>query len=403
MDIQTYLEQGKQALAQGQGREAAIAYAHGAQIDAENPMIHLGLAEANLALGRYDIVQMACRRVQELQPTGGLEGMTAQAILDLQAHNYDRALQYADAVIKEDPSIAYIHALRAHLLQAKGQTYDANLARARAARLSYGGRFDKCFPSLGPKYEIGYRPPVSTQPEAPAQPASNEDPRPSQDEPVQTWSRPNQMQRQLVRTRFFLSRYPGLFTYLLIIINVIVFLIEALNAHNFINIDVNTAMAMGAQNTPYIQMTGEYWRIFTSMFIHFGLLHIALNMLSLYFIGRVVEMVYGPWRYLTIYFLAGIAGGIVTYFFQDPNSVSAGASGAIFGVFGALGVFYFVNRHALGAYGRSAIANWLFWMALNFIWNFSAVGISITDHIGGLLSGMLLAYILLPRLGRRRI
>ena len=64
-DIQTYLERGKQALAQGQGREAAIAYAHAAQIEPDNPMVHLGLAEANLALGSYGVVYMACRKVQE--------------------------------------------------------------------------------------------------------------------------------------------------------------------------------------------------------------------------------------------------------------------------------------------------------------------------------------------------
>ncbi|HLQ29865.1 MAG TPA: protease, partial [Ktedonobacteraceae bacterium] len=72
-DIQTYFEQGKQALAYGQGREAAIAYAHAAQLEPNNPMAHLGLAEANLALGSYGVVYMACRKVQELQPEGGFE------------------------------------------------------------------------------------------------------------------------------------------------------------------------------------------------------------------------------------------------------------------------------------------------------------------------------------------
>ncbi len=125
-DIQTYLEQGRQALSKGQGREAAIAYAHGAQMEPENPMVHLGLAEANLALGNYGVVQMACRRVQELQPAGGLESMIAQTLLDLLDRRYERALQGVDAVVREDPSIAYAHALRAHLLRVLGQDYDAN-------------------------------------------------------------------------------------------------------------------------------------------------------------------------------------------------------------------------------------------------------------------------------------
>src|SRR5258708_36786682 len=100
-DVQTYLERGKQALAQGQGREAAIAYAHGAQMEPDNPMVHLGLAEANLALGSYGVVQMACRRVQELQPAGGLEAQSAQALLDLLDRRNNRALQNVSAVISQ--------------------------------------------------------------------------------------------------------------------------------------------------------------------------------------------------------------------------------------------------------------------------------------------------------------
>ncbi len=154
-DVQTYLERGKQALAQGQGREAAIAYAHAAQIEPDNPLVHLGLAEANLALGSYGVVYMACRKVQELQPQGGVESTMAQALLDLLDRRYDRALQNADTVISEDPSNAYAHALRAYLLRINGQDYDAGLARARAARLSYGGRFENVFPPVDPLYRAG--------------------------------------------------------------------------------------------------------------------------------------------------------------------------------------------------------------------------------------------------------
>jgi rhomboid protease GluP len=223
-------------------------------------------------------------------------------------------------------------------------------------------------------------------------------PRPSQD---QTWSRPNSMQRRAIRTRFFLSQIPGILTFVIIAINVVVYLVEALLSRN-LNISSDVLLAMGAQWTPLIQQTGEYWRIFTAMFLHGNLIHIGLNMLSLYFIGRVVEMVFGPWRYLVIYFASGIVGGIITYFLA-PNIPVVGASGAIFGVFGALGAFYIVNRHALGAYGRGAIMNWVFWLALNLVWNISSPGLSITDHIGGLVAGLILGIVLIPRLGRRRI
>jgi membrane associated rhomboid family serine protease len=146
---------------------------------------------------------------------------------------------------------------------------------------------------------------------------------------------------------------------------------------------------------------GQVWRIFTAMFLHFNLLHIGLNMLTLFLIGGVVEMFYGKWRYLVIYLGSGIAGGIVTYFVLPPDVLAAGASGAIFGVFGALGMFYILNRQALGRFGAGAITNWLFWLGLNLVFGFSVPGIGIWDHIGGLVAGMIFAGLLMPRLRRR--
>jgi membrane associated rhomboid family serine protease len=128
-------------------------------------------------------------------------------------------------------------------------------------------------------------------------------------------------------------------------------------------------------------------------------------MLALFFIGRIVEALYGPVRYLTIYFLSGIAGGLL-YLLTSPAGLPlVGASGAIFGVFGALGVFYLINRRALGAYGRGAIANWAFWLGLNLIFGFTVGSgfIAIAAHIGGLIAGMILGWVLMPRMGNRRI
>ncbi len=130
-DVQTYMENGKQALAMGQARDAAIAYAHAAQMEPNNPAVHLGLAEANLALGSYGVVHMACRKVQELQPDGGFESLMAQALLDTLDHRYERALQDVDKAIELNPGIGYAHALRAYLLRLNGQDYDAGLARSR--------------------------------------------------------------------------------------------------------------------------------------------------------------------------------------------------------------------------------------------------------------------------------
>ncbi|MBO0790583.1 MAG: rhomboid family intramembrane serine protease [Ktedonobacteraceae bacterium] len=395
-DVQTYLDQGKQALAGGQGREAAIAYAHGAQIEPDNPMVRLGLAEANLALGDYDVVRLACNDVLRLQQEDGTESKLARALLDLLNQDYEQALELVNDVIQVEPGIAYAHALRAHLLRSLGQDYDANLARARAARLSYGGRFENSFPPVVKRepraaYMSPYAQPSAAQQQ---QQMAREDlagNAQSEREPVPAWSRPNGFQRQMVRTRFFLSRYPGMITNILIALNVIIFILS--NLFPEIQID-------GAQANPLV-FHGEYWRVFTGMFLHVDIFHIGLNMLSLYFVGRTVEVLYGPMRYLAIYFLSGIAGGLL-FLFTDPTGVAVGASGAIFGIFGALGVFYIVNRRALGVYGRGAISQWLFWIALNII--IGAVpgsNIALTAHIGGLIAGMLIAFLFIPRLGKR--
>lgn len=404
-DLQTYMESGKQALAQGQGREAAIAYAHAAQIEPNNPMVHLGLAEANLALGSYGVVYMACRKVQELEPEGGFESTLAKALLSLLDRRYDRSLQEVDAAIAIDPGNGYAHALRAYLLRMNRQDYDAGLARARAARLSYGGRFENCFPPVEPLSPPAYAETNPTISPNEINGSSNGMEQPTyanntQREQIPTWSRPNSMQRQMVRTRFMLSQNPRFVTNLLVAVNVAIYIILAFLSKS-LTIDLGVLVNAGAQVNLLVSQ-GQVWRIFTAMFLHFDIFHIGLNMLSLFFIGTAVEVFYGKWRYLAIYMLSGILGGVATYFLMPPETLAAGASGAIFGVFGALGVFYIVNRRALGAFGRNAMFQWLFWLGLNLVWGFSTPGIGILDHLGGLVAGILISFLLIPRMKRRQ-
>ncbi|HET8845438.1 MAG TPA: rhomboid family intramembrane serine protease [Ktedonobacteraceae bacterium] len=398
-DLQTYLEQGKQALAHGQGREAAIAYAHAAQLEPDNPLVHLGLAEANLALGSYGVVHMASRKTQELESSGPNYDL-AQALLDLLDRRYPQALQRTDAAIKEDPGNGYAHALRAYLLRVTGQDYDAGLARSRASRLSYGGTFENCFPQVEPVYANGY----NGRPTAFAPPAQSPSPEQEtatqQREQVPTWSRPNTMQRRAIRTRFWLSQNPRFVTYLLIFLNVAAYLVLAIMSGNLFSIDIGPLVNMGAQAGILIQQ-GDYWRIFTAMFLHVSILHVAMNMLSLFFIGPTVELVYGKWRYLLIYLLAGIVAGLASQFTLPANVPVVGASGAIAGIFGALGAFFIVNRRALGPAGNAMIGQWVFWLVLNIVFNFSASNIAWQGHLGGLIAGLILGIILLPPLRSR--
>lgn len=407
-DVKTYLDQGKQALAQGQGREAAIAYAHAAQLEPENPLVHLGLAEANLALNSYGVVQMACHKTQELAPQGPMYEL-AQALLDLLDRRYEQALRHTDAAIQDDPGNAYAHALRAYLLRVTHQDYDAGLARSRASRLSFGGTFENCFPPVEPVYAGGF----SSQPTGFAPPSTTPASSPEtlqqaqQREQVPTWSRPNNVQRRMIRTRFWLSQHPRFLTYLLIVLNVIAYLIVALISHEFVDFSdgngLQALVIMGAQRNVLVAQ-GQFWRLFTAMFLHFSIAHIAINMLSLFFVGSLVEIFYGKWRYLVIYLVSGIVGGLVFYFLT-PGGLAVGASGAIAGAFGALGAFFIVNRRALGPAGTSLIGQWVFWLVLNAAFDFYNAGsIGWQDHLGGLVAGLVLGIVLLPplrRVGRR--
>ncbi|MET7395423.1 rhomboid family intramembrane serine protease [Dactylosporangium sp. NPDC005572] len=129
---------------------------------------------------------------------------------------------------------------------------------------------------------------------------------------------------------------------------------------------------------------GQYYRLFTSMFLHYGILHLAMNMWALWVLGRPLEAILGRVRFLTLYLLSGLAGSISVYLFSAPNALTAGASGAIFGLFAALIV-------VLRKMGRS-IAGILPVLVLNLVITFSFAGaISWQGHLGGLVGGALVA------------
>jgi membrane associated rhomboid family serine protease len=125
-------------------------------------------------------------------------------------------------------------------------------------------------------------------------------------------------------------------------------------------------------------------------------------MLSLYFVGVVTEQIFGSWRFLLLYFAAGIVGGLAQAFFT-PNDLSIGASGAIFGIFGAFGAFLLLRRQAFGRAANAVIVNWLFWLGIN-VWFTLANSntIAVNDHFGGLATGLLLGMALVATARRRR-
>lgn len=175
-------------------------------------------------------------------------------------------------------------------------------------------------------------------------------------------------------------------TYGLIIINIIVFL----SMYIFFNgsYDVDTLLKFGA-NYSLLVKSGEYYRLITSCFIHIGLIHLFFNMYALYIVGSQIEKFYGKTKYLIIYLYSAIMGSLFSCLFT--TSVSAGASGAIFGLFGSLLYFGYHYRLYLGNLIRTQLIPILL---LNLSLGLLFSGIDIASHIGGLIGGILISSLL---------
>ncbi len=192
-----------------------------------------------------------------------------------------------------------------------------------------------------------------------------------------------------------------LVTEALIVINVIVFIAEtaagaSLGGNGGSRISGGSIFVHGALFGPAIAHQHEYYRILTAGFLHDGLLHIFVNMLSLYFVGRVLEPAIGGLNFGFIYFTSLLAGSFGALLFQ-PDALTVGASGAIFGVFGAL----IVVAHARGIpIWQSGLAPVL---VLNLLFSLSFSGISIGGHLGGLVAGLIAGWLVVEFGERRRM
>jgi len=199
-------------------------------------------------------------------------------------------------------------------------------------------------------------------------------------------------------TTSLVGRRVNAVTMALIGINVVVFLAELAAGGNqngtgnwIYEHGVLIANAGYANGAPAGVAHGEWWRLITAAFLHYGFIHLGMNMLSLYFAGSILEQVIGRWRYILLYLVAGIAGSAGALY-VTPNSPTAGASGAIFGVLG--GLLVLERRGHIGTGGQV-----LGLIVLNLVFTFAIPGISIGGHVGGLIGGLLLmiAYVRFPR------
>lgn len=154
-------------------------------------------------------------------------------------------------------------------------------------------------------------------------------------------------------------------------------------------------LSAGAKDNASI-LDGQYYRLLTSMFLHLGILHIGVNSYSLYMIGPQTERLYGTPRFLALYFISGLAGGVASYMLNASPGV--GASGAIFGLVGGLAAFYYTSRKLLGEISRQQLGSLVTVIMINLFIGLSSGGlIDNYAHMGGLVGGLLVGWLLAPR------
>ncbi|MGC9350578.1 MAG: rhomboid family intramembrane serine protease [Sulfurovum sp.] len=175
-------------------------------------------------------------------------------------------------------------------------------------------------------------------------------------------------------------------TYTLIVLNLLVYLATALFSADLMVMDTRVLVAFGALYGPLIFLYDEWWRLFTAMFLHGGMTHLFMNMFSLYIVGRPAEIYFEKRGYLAIYFFSGLIGAVASLA-MHPQSVGVGASGAIFGLFGALAGFFLVHKERIGAQSRVFMKNFGVIIALNVFLGLSIPSIDMSAHIGGLVTG----------------
>jgi membrane associated rhomboid family serine protease len=180
------------------------------------------------------------------------------------------------------------------------------------------------------------------------------------------------------------------YTYFFFGLNIFIFILMA-----FAGGSTNgpTLMAFGVKANQEIAR-GQWWRFVTPMFLHIGLLHLGFNSYALWIVGQQVEKLYGGARFVIFYVLTGIAGVAASFYFH-PFTESAGASGAIFGLFGVLLVFGIRHRNEIPPFFKRAVGTGVLpVIAINLVIGFSIAAIDNSAHIGGLLAGALLAAII---------
>lgn len=173
-----------------------------------------------------------------------------------------------------------------------------------------------------------------------------------------------------------------------VVLNVLVFVAMVAKGVSVMNPSIDHLLHWGANYAPRTA-AGQWWRLLTNTFVHVGLIHIAMNMIGLWQIGGLVERLLGHRAFLLVYLVSGVCGSLASMWW-NPHVVSAGASGAVFGIFGVLGAYLIRHRQSFPAPIRSQLQNnVLFFVGLNVVFGLQQTRIDMAAHLGGLVAGFL--------------
>jgi len=141
----------------------------------------------------------------------------------------------------------------------------------------------------------------------------------------------------------------------------------------------------------FLVQSGEWWRVFSAMFLHANFMHVLFNMFSLFLFGPELEKIAGKARFITIYLLSGIVGNMATFMLNDGSYASLGASGAIFGIFGAFGALVYYTRRTMPMLRKLILPI----IVISVIMTFLQSNVNVYAHLGGLVTGFILGLIYL--------
>lgn len=175
-------------------------------------------------------------------------------------------------------------------------------------------------------------------------------------------------------------------TYTIIALNILAYMLTSFLSGSIIEMDWQRLVDAGALYGPYVVFKEEWWRLGSAMFLHGGMTHLLMNMVSLYLVGRGAEIYFDGKSYITLYFFSGILGAFVSLAVH-PQGVGVGASGAVFGLFGALAGFFLAHREKIGPQSKAFMKDFGIIILINIVFGLAVPSVDMSAHIGGLITG----------------